>query len=131
MSAIKDGRYPVMLDKKRHLLFSLNAIDELQDKFGTFEDLPKILGGKDKIKNIRWLLTMLINEGADDGEPELTEKQVGRLIHTGNFIQVQSDILKAFAMGNRGTAEIPEPSEDEDDEDDTEGEAKNAAAGRE
>jgi hypothetical protein len=30
MSAIKDGRFPIMLDKERHLLFSLNAIDEIK-----------------------------------------------------------------------------------------------------
>ena len=31
MSAIKDGRFPITLDKERHLLFSLNVIDEMQD----------------------------------------------------------------------------------------------------
>ena len=34
MSAFKDGRYPINLDQERHLLFSLNAMDEIQDKFG-------------------------------------------------------------------------------------------------
>ena len=51
MSAIKDGRFPIMLDKERHLLFSLNAIDEMQDKFGGFDRLDKVLSGKDSIKN--------------------------------------------------------------------------------
>ncbi len=35
MSAIKDGRMPVELNGKTYyLLFSLNALDEMQDRFG-------------------------------------------------------------------------------------------------
>ena len=106
MSAIKDGRFPIVLDKERHLLFSLNAIDEMQDKFGGFDRLDTVLSGKDSIKNLRWLLTVLLNEGAEDDEEPLTEKQVGKLIHTGNFAEVKTAIFKAFSMGNNGT---PEP----------------------
>ena len=124
MSAIKDGRFPIMLDKERHLLFSLNAIDEMQDKFGGFDRLDTALSGKDSIKNLRWLLTLLLNEGAEDGEEELTEKQVGKLIHTGNFLEVKSSIFKAFSMGNNGTAEPPacDDEEEEDDGEDNENE---------
>lgn len=116
MSAIKDGRYPIKLDKERHLLFSLNALDELQDKFGGFDKLGEIMAGKDKIKNIRWLLTLLINEGKSDDEEELTEQQVGRLIHTGNFTTVQTSIFKAFSIGNNGAVEPQENFEDDEDE---------------
>ena len=129
MSAIKDGRFPIQLDKERHLLFSLNAIDEMQDKFGGFDRLDKVLSGKDSIKNLRWLLTVLLNEGAEEGEVELTEKQVGKLIHTGNFAEVKSAIFKAFSMGNNGTEEPPE--NDDGEEDDGEDNEKNAGAGKE
>ncbi len=118
-----------MLDKERHLLFSLNAIDEMQDKFGGFDRLDKVLSGKDSIKNLRWLLTVLLNEGAEEGEAELTEKQVGKLIHTGNFAEVKSAIFKAFSMGNNGTEEPPE--NDDGEEDDGEDNKKNAGAGKE
>lgn len=124
MSAIKDGRLPITLDKERHLLFSLNAIDEMQDKFGGFDKLDEVLQGKDSIKNLRWLLTLLLNEGANEGKDELSEKQVGKMIHTGNFMEVKSSIFKAFAIGNSGTEE---PPQDEDSEDDEE---KNAKAGK-
>lgn len=127
MSAIKDGRFPIELDKERHLLFSLNAIDEMQDKFGGFDKLDEVLSGKDSIKNLRWLLTVLLNEGAEAGEPELTEKEVGRMIHTGNFVEVKSAIFKAFSMGNNGTPEPPE--QDEADDDGEEDDGKNAEAG--
>ena len=127
MSAIKDGRFPIALDKERHLLFSLNAIDEMQDKFGGFDRLDTELSGKDSIKNLRWLLTVLLNEGAEDDEEPLTEKQVGKLIHTGNFAEVKTAIFKAFSMGNNGTPEPPE-QDGEDDEEDIE---KNMTAGKE
>lgn len=127
MSAIKDGRFPIVLDKERHLLFSLNAIDEMQDKFGGFDRLDTVLSGKDSIKNLRWLLTVLLNEGAEDDEEPLTEKQVGKLIHTGNFAEVKTAIFKAFSMGNNGTPEPPE-QDGEGDEEDIE---KNMTAGKE
>lgn len=130
MSAIKDGRFPIVLDKERHLLFSLNAIDEMQDKFGGFDRLDTVLSGKDSIKNLRWLLTVLLNEGAEDDEEPLTEKQVGKLIHTGNFAEVKTAIFKAFSMGNNGTPEPPEPPE-QDGEDDEEDIEKNMKAGKE
>lgn len=118
-----------MLDKERHLLFSLNAIDEMQDKFGGFDSLDTVLFGKDSIKNLRWLLTVLLNEGAADDEEPLTEKQVGKLIHTGNFADVKAAIFKSFSMGNNGTPEPPE--RDEEEEDDEEDIEKNATAGKE
>lgn len=122
-----------MLDKERHLLFSLNAIDEMQDKFGGFDRLDEVLAGKDSIKNLRWLLTVLLNEGTEEGEPELTEKQVGKMIHTGNFLEVKSSVFKAFSMGNNGTKEPPARDDEEDDGDDEEDteERKNTAAGKE
>ena len=116
MSAIKDGRYPIMLDKERHLLFSLNAIDEMQDKFGGFDNLSESMQGKNGIKNLKWLLTFLLNEGKNEDEEELTEKQVGKLVHAGNLVDVKDAIFKAFAVGNRGTAD-PSLNENEDKED--------------
>ncbi|MFR4009202.1 MAG: hypothetical protein ACLT0Y_07995 [Christensenellales bacterium] len=45
MSAIKDGRLPIVLDKERHLLFSLNVIDEMQDKLEA-DRLDEVLKGR-------------------------------------------------------------------------------------
>lgn len=118
MSVIKDGRYPVEIGGKTyHLLFSLNALDELQDKFGGYDKLAEAMSqdNKDWIKNTKWLLAMLINEGAEEGEPEVTERQVGRMIHTGNITDIQEAMLKAFSVGTSGTAE-PEAGEEAEPE---------------
>lgn len=118
MSVIKDGRYPVEIGGKTyHLLFSLNALDELQDKFGGYDKLAEAMSqdNKDWIKNTKWLLAMLINEGAEEGEPEVTERQVGRMIHTGNITEIQEAMLKAFSVGTSGTTE-PEAGEEAEQE---------------
>lgn len=128
MSAIKDGRYAITLDKERHLLFSLNAIDEMQDRFGGFDKMDEMLQGQESIKNLRWLLTMLLNEGAGGDEEELTEKEVGKMVHAGNLNDVKTAIFKAFAVGNGGTENIA-PEDDEADEEDEEETEKNAGAG--
>ncbi|EQB20076.1 hypothetical protein UNSWDHB_2662 [Dehalobacter sp. UNSWDHB] len=99
----------------------------MQDRFGGFDRLDEVLAGKESIKNLRWLLTLLLNEGKDDGDAELTEKEVGRMIHTGNFNEVKSAIFKAFSLGNSGTTEPSATAPDDEEEDDEEG--KNAAAG--
>ncbi|NCB92887.1 MAG: hypothetical protein EOM40_10070 [Clostridia bacterium] len=119
MSAIKDGRYPVELNgKEYHLLFSLNALDAVQDKFGGYDQLDKVFDSKSPtmIKDLKWLLTTLINEGMADDEPELTEKQVGRLIHVGNMQDVQSAIYAAFAYGASGGEETQAGEEADENE---------------
>lgn len=107
MSAIKDGRYEIELNgKKYYMLFSLNALDEIQDRFGGYDKLDTAMSeGKDMIKNIRWLFTLLLNEGRAEDEPELTEQQVGRLIHVGNIAEIKHAIFNAFAFGATGGEE--------------------------
>ena len=129
MSAIKDGRYPVELNGKvYHLLFSLNALDAVQDRFGGYDKLDEVFN-KDNptmIKDLKWLLATLINEGMADGETELTEQQVGRLIHVGNMSDVQSAIYAAFAFGANGgeTTDSSEEDTEETDEEENEGNAQ-------
>ena len=129
MSAFKDGRYPISLDQERHLLFSLNAMDEMQDKFGDLGELDKVMSGKDRFKAVRWLLCLLLNEGAAEGEALLTEKEVGKMIHAGNMAYAQKCIYKSIAIGQNGTEETTAELDDSDEDDETE--QGNAAAGQE
>lgn len=125
MSAIKDGRLPVELNgKEYHLLFSLNALDEMQDRFGGYDKLDKAFdqNSPTMIKDLRWLLTLVINEGLDEGEQELTEKQVGKMIHLGNLQQIKDAIFAAFVHSVNG-GEKPEETAGETDK---EGETKAA-----
>lgn len=128
MSAIKDGGYSVNLKGKDYvLLFSLNALDELQDKFGGYDKINEIFNenNKDWVKDTKWLLTLLINEGLlyeDENATLLTEQQVGRLIHVGNMKEIQRAIYASFAAGTAGDSEAAETDDQEDDtEENTEG----------
>jgi Ran GTPase-activating protein (RanGAP) involved in mRNA processing and transport len=111
------------------------VIDELQDRFGSFDMLGEVLKGQDGIKNLRWLLTLLLNEGADENESPLTEREVGKMIHTGNFLDVKTSIFKAFSLGSSGgedaEQEEGQDTEDEIEEDKEDREGKNAGTGKE
>ena len=131
MSAIKDGRYPVELNGKTyHLLFDLNALDAVQDRFGGYDKLDEIFNrdNPNMVKDLKWLFTMLINEGREEDEPEATEQQVGRLIHIGNLTEVQNAIYASFAYGAAGSesTEDDEENSEDDGEDDNEGNLANA-----
>lgn len=121
MSAIRDGRYPIMLDKERHLLYDLNAIDMIQERFGDLTKIGEAMTGKEGFKNLRFLLTVLLNEGESDPANELTEREVGKLIHVGNLNAVKDAIFAAISVGNTGNA-VPVDA-DEDD-------AKNVETGK-
>lgn len=119
MSALKSGAYPVTLNGKEYgLLFSLNALDEVQGKFGGYDKLSEVFNDKNPnlFKDTRWLLTLLINEGLlaeDENAQMIDEKRVGRLIHAGNLQQVQSAIFKSFAQGTAGDEEAQEEDKEQ------------------
>jgi len=117
MSAIKDGRVKITLDRDRHMLFSLNVMDEVEDKIGDISDLAEKLNGPGRLKFIKWIFTRLLNEGAAEGEEHLTEEQVGKLIHGGNFNLVSEGIISSFSMANRGTTDPPEDMGDDEYDD--------------
>ena len=108
MGALKSGAFPVELNGKEYgLLFSLNALDEVQEKFGGYDKLSEVFN-KDNpnlFKDTRWLLTLLINEALlaeDENAQLLEEKRVGRLIHAGICRKYRTLFL------NRSTEELRE-----------------------
>ena len=130
MGALKSGAFPVELNGKEYgLLFSLNALDEVQEKFGGYDKLSEVFN-KDNpnlFKDTRWLLTLLINEALlaeDENAQLLEEKRVGRLIHAGNLQEVQNAIFKSFY---RGTAGDNSDTENENDGEETTEEGNRAA----
>ena len=122
MSAVKDGGYVVTLKGKDYrLLFTLNALDEIQTKFGGYDKLNEIFNksNPDWVKDTKWLLTLLINEGLleEDENAEIMEEQkVGRLIHVGNLAEAQRAIFASFAAGTAGDGEETGETEEESEE---------------
>lgn len=96
--------------KKYRLLFTLNALDEIQTKLGGYDKLNEVFDKDNKnwVKDTKWLLTLLINEGLleeDEDAALFTEQQIGRLIHVGNIAEVQRAIYASFASGTAGDEE--------------------------
>lgn len=122
MSAVKDGGYVVTLKGKEYrLLFTLNALDEIQTKFGGYDKLNEIFNqsNPDWVKDTKWLLTLLINEGLleeDENAQIMEEQRVGRLIHVGNLAEVQRAIYASFAAGTAGDGEDTGETEEESEE---------------
>ena len=111
------------------MLFSLNVMDELEDKIGSLDGLTEAMNGKGRMKIIKWLFTLLLNEGADDNAEPLTEQQVGKMIHNGNISEIQTAIYKAFTYGNRGTTDPPPATDDSGDEAEEDEAGKNGQPG--
>lgn len=132
MSALKSGAYPVTLNGKEYgLLFSLNALDAIQDKFGGYDKLGEVFNSnnKDWVKDTKWLLTLLINEAqlAEDESAELlTEEKVGRMVHAGNLRDIQNEIFAAFARGTAGDGQQDEDDGGREETEENEGETKAA-----
>ena len=98
--------------KKYGILFNLNAIDEIQDRFDIpISKLDVLLQDERKVfKVLKSLLAILINEAIDDsesGEPHVDEKFVGRKITVADIPTLKDKVFVAFAEGM--------PKSDDDD----------------
>lgn len=79
-------------DKKYKLVFNLNVMEVIQEKYGTLENWGKLTDGAENegepnAKAIIFGITAMLNEGIDIDNEEngtkekmLTKKQVGRMI---------------------------------------------------
>lgn len=90
--------------KKYGILFNLNAIDEIQDKFDiSISQLGDIMSDERKVfKVLKGLLAILINEAIDDaenGDPHVDDKFVGRKITVADIPLLKDKVFAAFADG--------------------------------
>lgn len=118
MSALKPTGVPITLDGvERHILFTLNAIDEIQERFDApMEEVMKKLTEKKEAENtLRILLTTLINDeverlaykGGDCELESVDEKQVGWMLTSQNMLEATIAVLRAYGY------DLPEPEEDD------------------
>jgi len=90
MSKIKPA-IPIQLDKERHILLDLNAMVEFEELTG-ISLTKKVDTEKMGAKELRVLLWVcLIHE-----DENLTLKQVGTWINTGNMAEIAQRINEAF-----------------------------------
>lgn len=105
-------------DKEYELIFDLNVLQEMQDKYGTMTKcLDEAYGkktGEPSIKAIAFLVTAMINEAIDikndekgTNEPPVTEKMVNRMLSefmrdSGDLSAVVSKIDDLMAKSLQG-----------------------------
>lgn len=118
MSDLRPVGTPITLNGvERHFLFTLNVIDSIQSHYDlpVLEVLGKLFDEKEKVKTLKFLVTVLLNDEVE-GEKykngsntvkEVTEREVGAMIHVENMDEVIKTILKAYG--------ISEPDADEDE----------------
>lgn len=114
--------------REYELLFTLNAIDKLQDMTGQLlpEIMLEVANVKDtnSIASLKMVLSVLMNDYAErmndpffssEKHPELipvTEKQVGMFVNEANWGEMVDNVLTAYGYS------MPEPDEDEEEEPD-------------
>lgn len=97
--------------EERHLLFSLNAVDELQDHFDCSleEVIERLTDKREAAKTLRYVVTTLLNDEADRTKDadlkHYTERETGWLISNENLVEVTVAVLKAYGIS------LPEPDE--------------------
>lgn len=115
MSDLRPKHTQIELGGKTYgLLFNLNAIDEIQDRFDIpISQLSELMSDERKVfKVLKTILAILINEAIDDGdsgEEHVTEAFVGRKITVQDISNLKGKVFGAFTSG------MPESDGDGDD----------------
>ena len=103
-------------DKKYKLVFNLNVMEVIQDKYGTLENWGKLTDGAENdgepnAKAVIFGITAMLNEGIDieneeNGTEEkmLTNKQVGRMI-TDIGLQSSAQLMNGVVIDSTQSGE--------------------------
>lgn len=100
VSDVKSKSVPITLQdgKERHLRFTLNALAELEDRYGSVEEAFKKVEGGTSIKALR----TVIWAGLIWEDPDITEQDVGNLID----IAYMQEMIEA--LGGAFEADMPQ-----------------------
>ena len=115
-------RHIAIGDKEYPMAYTLNVMEDIQEKFGTIEAWGNALqppkGQEPKIKDLKWTFTQFINERIDieneekgEKRPFVSEKQVGRLISAVGINNVNKELMNVTVASTK-TAENEEDEED-------------------
>lgn len=91
VSAVKNTKRTVDLGDgvEREVILSLNAMADLEEKYGSIEAaFAKVQEGS--VAAIRYLLWCIL---VPDGDEDLTEKEVGKLIRIDNLSEIMGSLM--------------------------------------
>ena len=115
MSDLRPTGIPITLGgEQRNLLFTINAIDEVQSQTGKSMDdvIEELTDQKTSLQTLKLLVTALINDeirrerhyGRSKAE-EVTEEEVGWMLSQENIVEATAAVLRAYGYS------LPEPDE--------------------
>lgn len=116
MSDLRPRGIPIIFDGvERHFLFTLNLVDEIQEKYGKnlLQVLDQMVKEDQSEHTLRDITVMLLNDEAERAErrgqeiPKVTEADVGEMIGLDNYWDVVKAILEAYGIS------LPEPEEED------------------
>jgi hypothetical protein len=109
MSDLKPASTKIKLGNNEYgMRFTLNTIDDIQEKYDIpISELDKLFKDeKRQIRNLRYLITLLINEDIDctadetgEKKPHVNERFVGRHITAQNINELTASIYQCFIDG--------------------------------
>jgi hypothetical protein len=118
MSDLRPRGVEVELGGQKHrLLFTINAIDQIQEtcNLPLYEALHYVAKAADGnmehevLVKFKEIVTILLN---DENDGDMTEQETGKLLQLENYKRVAVGVLNAYGFS------IPDPDEDDDLEED-------------
>ena len=91
---------------EREIEFSLNAMADLEEKYGTIESAFKKVQ-ENNVGAIRFLLWCLLN----NGEQNISEREIGRKINMRNLNELMSAIMDYMEEAMPGITELAEKNQ--------------------
>ena len=97
--------------RKYPLVFNLNVMEEIQEKYGSIAEWGKITqgNGEPKVKDLKVGIMAMINEAIDieneenkTNEPILTEKEVGRIMSKVGIATIVNKIREITIASTKG-----------------------------
>ncbi len=104
MSALNPQGIPCTLadGKEYHFIFSLNAIDEIEDSTGITlrEKIIELTDEKKNRKAIRDIVSALVNDenGRNGDKTRISPQEAGYLVTLENMLSVTQAILEAYGI---------------------------------
>ena len=101
-------------EKNYPLVFNLNVMEEIQERYGSLDEWGKITqgNGEPKVKDLKYGIKAMINEGLDienekngTNEPMLSEKQVGRIMSEVGIVTIVEKIQEITVASTKSEDE--------------------------
>ncbi|MFL0197005.1 hypothetical protein ACJDU8_15770 [Clostridium sp. WILCCON 0269] len=86
----------IELDRKRRIIFDLNSLCDMEEKYGSINDAIKAVGnlGKGGMKDFKYVLW----KGLSNEDEKLTEEDAGRLIDAPMLGMLSDKLLLALGL---------------------------------